>query len=446
MQQIAGRTSTYFAARSATPATTDAYAAISNVRARKRTRQQQKASARDEVPAAATTGLSNNDATKQQLTEMEKQVVAIRAQHPDMLLLFECGYRMRMFADDAENASAVLGIRVHSYKSFRQASVPVFRTLHHCRKLVDAGYKVGIAKQTETVAMHAHTSSTSAGTIRRPLLQRSVVDVYTRATIPLPEPVNQYEDADDTEAEPELEPPTRFILSLVEETDHHTTFFKHKLHEVSHSTCSASKQADEVTIGIFAHDVHIGESIYEEFHDDATRKHLRELLDLVRPIELVLPVGKLSAYTEQLLHSYANQREEIAQDQGDRQQQQQEKRIRIERLENGHFDWHDARTRFTTFFDAAEREYSNFSTRPTLPALSTCCFGGMWAYLRALQLEKTLVSAKYSRALAASTPSTQRFKLPSESLHDLDVFRNAVSLVISLAALSVSEFEIMCLL
>jgi hypothetical protein len=91
--------------------------------------------------------------------------------------------------------------------------------------------------------------------------------VYTRATIPLPEPVNQYEDADDTEAEPELEPPTRFILSLVEETDHHTTFFKHKLHEVSHSTCSASKQADEVTIGIFAHDVHIGESIYEEFHD-----------------------------------------------------------------------------------------------------------------------------------------------------------------------------------
>jgi hypothetical protein len=115
MQQIAGRTSTYFAARSATPATTDAYAAISNVRARKRTRQQQKASARDEVPAAATTGLSNNDATKQQLTEMEKQVVAIRAQHPDMLLLFECGYRMRMFADDAEVRVRMRGMHGRGY-------------------------------------------------------------------------------------------------------------------------------------------------------------------------------------------------------------------------------------------------------------------------------------------------------------------------------------------
>ncbi|KAF1332404.1 DNA mismatch repair protein msh3, partial [Globisporangium splendens] len=358
MQQNAGRTSTYFAPHDATA---NAYATIGNVRARKRTRSQHNASGRDD--AAAATERSKNDATQLQLTEMEKQVVAIRAQHPDMLLLFECEYRMRMFAEDAE----------------------VFR---------------------------------------------SVVDVYTRATIPLPEPADHDEDAGDMEVEPELEPPTRFILSLVEETKHHTTFFKHKLHEVSDSTSPASKQADEVTIGIFAHDVHIGESIYEEFYDDATRKHLRELLDLVRPIELVLPMGKLSTHTEQLLHSYANQRgarDEIAEDQNHRQQHPQTKHLRIERLENVHFDWNNAKTRFATFFDAAEYEYNNFSARPTLPMLSTCCFGGMWEYLRALQLEKTLVSTKYTRALTGSIQSAQRFKLPSESLHDLDIFRNATT-------------------
>jgi hypothetical protein len=37
-----------------------------------------------------------------QLTEMEKQVVALRRANADTLLLFECGYRMRIFAEDAE--------------------------------------------------------------------------------------------------------------------------------------------------------------------------------------------------------------------------------------------------------------------------------------------------------------------------------------------------------
>jgi hypothetical protein len=35
------------------------------------------------------------------LTDMEKQVVQLRKLHSDKLLLFECGYRMRIFDDDA---------------------------------------------------------------------------------------------------------------------------------------------------------------------------------------------------------------------------------------------------------------------------------------------------------------------------------------------------------
>ena len=34
-------------------------------------------------------------------TEMEQQVLELRRQHGDMLLLFECGYRFRIFGEDA---------------------------------------------------------------------------------------------------------------------------------------------------------------------------------------------------------------------------------------------------------------------------------------------------------------------------------------------------------
>lgn len=50
--------------------------------------------------AAAAEAEAEGDA--RQLTEMEKQVVALRRANADTLLLFECGYRMRIFADDAE--------------------------------------------------------------------------------------------------------------------------------------------------------------------------------------------------------------------------------------------------------------------------------------------------------------------------------------------------------
>lgn len=43
-------------------------------------------------------------------TRREKQVVAIRAAHPGVLLLVEVGYKMRAFGDDARVAAAELGL------------------------------------------------------------------------------------------------------------------------------------------------------------------------------------------------------------------------------------------------------------------------------------------------------------------------------------------------
>ncbi|RLN21110.1 hypothetical protein BBJ28_00001607, partial [Nothophytophthora sp. Chile5] len=112
-----------------------------------------------------------------QFTEMEKQVVALRTLHIDTLLLFECGYRMRLFAEDAEHAAAVLGIRAQRHRAFLEASIPVHRTLFHARRLVNAGFKVGVVKQVDSAAMRTVSESRSAH--RKPL-QRYGTARWTR--------------------------------------------------------------------------------------------------------------------------------------------------------------------------------------------------------------------------------------------------------------------------
>lgn len=177
------------------------------------------------------------------LTEMEKQVVALRRAHPDKLLLFECGYRMRIFAEDAERAVEVLGIRAGQPRHMLETSVPVHRALHHSRRLARAGFKVGIVRQVDSAA--ARAVSFSSAEQRKPLDRsesigdvyqiyvlkicgsggRCVANVYTWATIPA-------EDASDDEAACSQDSigDSRFIACVVEQTVHSTTLFVRLVH------------------------------------------------------------------------------------------------------------------------------------------------------------------------------------------------------------------------
>ena len=75
-------------------------------------------------------------------TPLEKQVVSIRQQYPDCLLMVECGYRMRFFGADAIAAAKVLSIYAHQDHNFMVASVPTHRAFIHCQRLLTAGHKV----------------------------------------------------------------------------------------------------------------------------------------------------------------------------------------------------------------------------------------------------------------------------------------------------------------
>jgi DNA mismatch repair ATPase MutS/FAD synthase len=111
-------------------------------------------------------------------TPLEKQVLDLRQQHPHCLLAVECGYRLRFFGDDAVTAAKVLSICHHKDHNFQVASVPTFRFLVHARRLIAAGQRIGLVRQTETAALRAAGKKSSSKTF-----ERRVVAMYTPGTM-----------------------------------------------------------------------------------------------------------------------------------------------------------------------------------------------------------------------------------------------------------------------
>ncbi|KAJ1931174.1 Mismatch repair protein msh3, partial [Kickxella alabastrina] len=112
-------------------------------------------------------------------TPLEAQVLDIKAQHPSTLLAVEVGYKYRFFGEDARIASQVLGIMCTQAKNtnFYNASVPAPRLLVHVRRLVLAGFRVGIVRQQETAAVKATGENRSAPFVRQ------LAEVYTVGTM-----------------------------------------------------------------------------------------------------------------------------------------------------------------------------------------------------------------------------------------------------------------------
>ena len=94
-----------------------------------------------------------------------------------MVLLIEVGYKYKFFGNDAETAARVLGIFAYYKHNFLSASIPTFRLHVHVRRLVEAGYKVGVVRQTETAAIKSHGANKTGP------FTRGLSALYTRATL-----------------------------------------------------------------------------------------------------------------------------------------------------------------------------------------------------------------------------------------------------------------------
>lgn len=142
---------------------------------RKRPAAQPPPTKRRAAPAAAGSAAAGSSAAAA-LTPLERQITALRAQHSDMVLAFEVGYKLKFYEDDALIASELLGIAAVPEKHLLGAMIPVPRLSVHIRRLVDAGHKVGIVRQTESRALKASSETASAP------FARELREVYTAAT------------------------------------------------------------------------------------------------------------------------------------------------------------------------------------------------------------------------------------------------------------------------
>ncbi|PNT62187.1 DNA mismatch repair protein MSH3 isoform X2 [Brachypodium distachyon] len=208
-------------------------------------------------------------------TPLEQQVVDLKARHPDVLLMVEVGYRYRFFGEDAAAAASVLGIVAHPDRSFLTASVPTFRLGFHVRRLVAAGHKVGVVRQTETAAIKAAHGGAAAGAP----FARGLSAVYTRATIEA--------SAGELEGGGAPEEGSRYLVCVVDREAE-----------------AVGREGFEVKVGVVAVEVSTGEVVHGEFMDGASRSGLEAVLLGLAPVEVILGTP-LSFATEKLMRAYA---------------------------------------------------------------------------------------------------------------------------------------------
>ncbi|KAF9349246.1 Mismatch repair protein msh3 [Mortierella sp. AD094] len=224
--------------------------------------------------AASNRPVSSQKVVKSTLTPLEKQFVEIKDQYPDAILCIEVGYKFRFFGEDAEIASRELCIAHFMDHNFYTASIPIHRLDVHVRRLVHAGFKVGVVRQMETAALK------SAGDNKSAPFTRKLTNLYTKATF------LESLDQDDNQFQGGFvgrEPSSQYLMCICEQPQ------------------GGNGTDEKVKIAILAVQPATGDIIYDEFLDGHFRNELETRLLHIHPAELIVPIEPMSKATEKLL-------------------------------------------------------------------------------------------------------------------------------------------------
>ncbi|KAI7858269.1 muts domain V-domain-containing protein [Circinella umbellata] len=232
-----------------------------------------------------TTNTTTNGKDKKNWSPLELQVLELKKKHPGVLLAIEVGYKFRFFGDDAKLASRVLHIAHFIDRNFYVASIPTHRLAVHVRRLVHAGHKVGVVRQTETAALKA--SGTNKG---GPFL-RELKHLYTKGTF-----VDEMATGDDLELDDNNASSSsgggsssNYLLCIVEEKR------------------GGGGPDERVQIGLVAVQPATGDVTYDSFEDGYMRSELETRVLHIEPCELLLPFS-LSKATENVVKHLSMQR------------------------------------------------------------------------------------------------------------------------------------------
>lgn len=217
--------------------------------------------------------------------------------------------RYRFFGKDAEIASRLLDIYAHQDRHYLVASIPTHRLSVHIARIVAAGYKVGVVRQTETAAIKKAASKQKSGSGSK-CFTRSVTNVYTKGTLIPGEQFGADPELGNAEASSSQSgdsggievsaDQSNVILSLCEGQENPSSFSREPSQESSRTPDRATANSrDEVTIGLCAVNLATGVVVYDEFRDDFLRGALTTRLAHIQPIEILLPSSQQSAGTSE---------------------------------------------------------------------------------------------------------------------------------------------------
>ncbi|RUS16472.1 hypothetical protein BC937DRAFT_91165 [Endogone sp. FLAS-F59071] len=370
-------------------------------------------------------------ADQNKYTPLEKQYMEIKAQYPDTLLVVEVGYKFKFFDEDARIASKILHIAHFTDHNFHVASIPTHRLSVHVRRLVHAGHKVGVVRQTETAALKA------AGDNRSAPFTRCLTNLYTKGTF-VEDMVNSEVDEDKSGAGIG---DSNYLMCVVEEKR------------------GGSGSDERVKLGIVAVQPSTGDIVYDSFDDGYMRSELETRVLHIQPCEMLLP-EQLSKSTEKLVSHLALHRwVEWSAWVGNRGMEETTAfgdAVRIERMPEAFLSYNDAFTYVSNFYakntaKAAEemkegapkesklaRKVNRTSTAMSqnTPIISTTerllyipstslhtysiCLAAMIHYLTDFGLEHVLQLTKYF----APFSSRSHMLLNGNTLANLEIYRN----------------------
>lgn len=276
------------------------------------------------------------------LTPLEKQIVALKEEHPTLLLVVECGYKYQMFGEDAEQAGRVLNMIAYKKNNFLSCSFPLHRLSVHVKKLVTNGCKVGIVRQKETSALKATSDS------KHTPFKRELDIVFTKATF-----TDDFDGSLDTQ---HIDIPLcmTFVAEAYAKTD-----------------------GSVAQIGVLSFFTQDGTVVFDHFQDDCSRNGLDSKLTHLQPSEIVLPDRGVTSQTLNLVRQFNEYK-----------------------LSNGDY----TRTEFTTHFDwinASEslskifcKDSEMMEKLKDLPPVIHCCIAMAYFYLKQFKLEQLVDTIK----------------------------------------------------
>jgi DNA mismatch repair protein MSH3 len=307
---------------------------------------------------------------KNKVTPLGQQVQKFKDQYPDTVMFVGIGYKYMLFGKDAEIASRVLGIVAFTGFHSLCACIPSYRLAVHLRRMVDAGYKCGVIRQTETAAVKA-ASGKKAGPF-----ERHLEGLYTKATMVGEEIV-------------EMDDSCGYLCCIKE--------------------ILIKGNPRNVATSIVCVDVSTGEILYDDFQDDLLRRNLETCLSQIPPAELIIS-KTISEPTQLCLDSNLSTG------------------VRIVKLDDLSFDWGVIRYDLESLYDTdgEEKEYVQEVKNRVfeLPENVLSCVGVILNYLKQFKLEGML---RMPGVQFKKLTSRYEMSISGVTLKNLELLRNSTN-------------------